>query len=94
MTFYLNMTIPSGQKESYYMEILLPSNDGEAVMKFCGFNHRVHYQGLNFPHLNTPIETFEQDATSVREKKTELEKWYNFTCSDISLLTGTGCGRV
>ena len=50
------------------MEILLPSNDGAAVMKFCGFNHRVHYQGLNFPHLNTPIETFEQDATSVREK--------------------------
>ena len=45
-TFYVNLTIPAGQSDSYYMEVLLPEADDAPVMTFCDYEFQVYSPGF------------------------------------------------
>ena len=61
-TFYVNLTIPAGQSDSYYMEVLLPEADDAPVMTFCDYEFQVYYVGHNFPCLADPTVTLETSS--------------------------------
>ena len=61
-TFYVNMSIPAGQKDNYYMEVLLPEDDDSPVMTFCDVNYRLFHVGHNFPCVSEPNVTLESSS--------------------------------